>query len=140
MLINCTGFDDPATALRNHHRQIAQRLARANEIDTSEWKSRLSFEWRNAVAWIERRDATGQPDSKTDSDQLSGEKFPENPEVSRLAAFIRKKDAAGETKKSLALQFTDGNEKKAESLLRQLSPSRFGHLLNGTRFEPVAKT
>jgi hypothetical protein len=66
MLINCTEFVDPATALQNYHRQISQRLARANNIDVSEWKCRLSFEWRNAVAWIERRDATGQPDSKTD--------------------------------------------------------------------------
>jgi hypothetical protein len=63
MLGNATGFMDPEDKLRNNYARVVEKLAPAPEINCSWWQSRLSFEHRNAVAWIERRDATGNTDS-----------------------------------------------------------------------------
>lgn len=134
MLINCTEFVDPATALQNHHRAIAQRLARANDVDVSDWKCRLSFEWRNAVAWIERRSATGQPDNGTDNEE-NNLRFTDPPEdVRRAALFLRRQSKEPGSKLDLLTQHA-GNVEEAKRLANELKPSRYGtYLLAGTRF------
>lgn len=81
-----------------------------------------------------------QPESDRTNGQQNGQgreysgKIPADTEVLKLAKFISDNDAVGETKKSLALQYTNGDELKASRLLKQLQPSRYGYLLNNTRF------
>src|SRR5262249_39216237 len=50
------------------------------------------------------------------------------PDVLRLAKKIDKEKRNGSSQKQIALDFTDGDEQKADSLLRQLR--RYPHLLN----------
>jgi hypothetical protein len=70
-------------------------------------------------------------DNKTDNPKKSRKNpSPENTEVLKLAKYIKRqwKQRPSEKKTSLALEFTNGDNDKAESLLRQLR--RFPHLLN----------
>ncbi|HUE70595.1 MAG TPA: hypothetical protein VMP01_06870 [Pirellulaceae bacterium] len=46
--------------------------------------------------------------------------IPQNLDVVRLAQEITKRRASGESQRSIAIQFTEGDEKQAASLLRQL--------------------
>jgi len=69
-------------------------------------------------------------DNKTDSEKKFSKPLPENPDVVRLAKRIKKELGPGTRKIDIALDFTGGDAKKAKSLLRQLQPSRFGHLLD----------
>ncbi|GEM_PF-6606757 len=55
----------------------------------------------------------GQADTKTD-------KLPENGDVIRLARMIGRELPKGRTKIDIALDFTEGNERRANSLLRSL--------------------
>jgi hypothetical protein len=66
---------------------------------------------------------------KADRQKKSSVRPPQNPLVVRLADEIRKRSPKGEHKKKIAREIADGNEKAAESLLRQLRPSRHGHIL-----------
>jgi hypothetical protein len=72
---------------------------------------------------------TSTADSKTDRKKNSGRPNPANREVRALARLIKQKHKPGTTKLDIALEFADGDERRAKSLLRQLQPSRFGHLL-----------
>ncbi len=54
-------------------------------------------------------------------------RLPQNPDVLKLARLIRQRAQEGSTQKEAALEFTGGDERKAESLLRQLR--RYPHLL-----------
>lgn len=70
-------------------------------------------------------------DNKTDNGKKTRKNpVPENPEVSRLAKYIKQqwKRRPNDSKESLALEFTDGDAKKTDNLLRQLR--RFPHLLD----------
>jgi hypothetical protein len=69
------------------------------------------------------------PDSKTD--KSSGIDVPLNPQITKLAKAINQKwkTPGYPTKLSVAIEFADGDEPEAKRLLRQLQPSRFGHLL-----------
>lgn len=72
-----------------------------------------------------------QPDNKTDNSKKSAKNpVPSNPDVLKLAKYMKRqwKQRPSESKISLALEFTDGNRRKAESLLRQLQ--RFKNLLD----------
>jgi hypothetical protein len=53
---------------------------------------------------------------------------PENAEILQLAAKIKRERGSGNSKNQIALDFTDGDHKKAASLLRELR--RYPHLLN----------
>ncbi|MFC1597190.1 hypothetical protein ACFL5Q_04525 [Planctomycetota bacterium] len=66
-------------------------------------------------------------DSETDSAKLNALRVPDNPEILRLAKKIRQERQTGATMKEIAIDFTDGDETKAESLLRQLR--RYRNLL-----------
>ncbi|TWT86638.1 hypothetical protein Mal64_34670 [Pseudobythopirellula maris] len=77
---------------------------------------------------------SGQADRKTDSSKKNCEKLPRNDDVIRLAKALRNSTDDRETMKSIALQFTGGLERPANSLLRQLRRPEHRHLLNGTRF------
>jgi hypothetical protein len=70
---------------------------------------------------------TPPADSPADNGKI---KLPENPEVYKLALKIKRELPKGGTKEDIALDFTNGDEKKAASLLRQLRPDRYGHLLD----------
>lgn len=59
-------------------------------------------------------------DSKTDSRKNSWEKIPENPRVVQLARLIAKDPDASRNQIDIALEFTHGDRKEAENLLRQV--------------------
>lgn len=59
-------------------------------------------------------------DSKTDSGESAAVRVPDNPDVLRLAKKIRSERKSGATMKDIAMDFTDGDEAKAKSLLRQV--------------------
>ncbi len=52
-----------------------------------------------------------------------------NDDVSRLAKKLRDNPDEKRTKRDIAREYTNGNEKRALNLLRQVG--RFPHLLNG---------
>jgi hypothetical protein len=68
--------------------------------------------------------ASGQADSQSDN-RL---RIPENPDVLALARRINRERPSGKSKTSIAREFTEGNETKAQTLLRELR--RFPHLLD----------
>ena len=65
-------------------------------------------------------------DSKTDRTKKS---LPKSYEVIRLANKLKTELPKGRKKKDIAMDFTDGDERKANTLLRQLRGDRHGHLL-----------
>jgi len=74
--------------------------------------------------FIAERTADSKADSKK---QSSGNLIPENPEVAKLALLIKRRWQDAErrnlrkpTKAEIAREFTEGDEAKADSLLRQL--------------------
>jgi hypothetical protein len=71
------------------------------------------------------------PDNKTDKRKNSCS-IPESQDVVGLARLIKSKlgRPGFPTKLSVALEFTNGNLGRANSLLRQLQPSRHGNLLD----------
>jgi hypothetical protein len=85
-----------------------------------------------AMAYGRRQQPTiPQPDNKTDNSKKSRKNpVPENPDVSKLAKYMKRqwKSRPNDSKKSLALEFTDGDDSKTNSLLRELR--RFPHLLD----------
>ncbi|RIK74925.1 MAG: hypothetical protein DCC68_22145 [Planctomycetota bacterium] len=66
-------------------------------------------------------------DSKTDNRKKIRQFVPENSDVLKLAKRIKRELPKGGTRNDIARDFTDGDEKKAQSLLRQIR--RFPHLL-----------
>lgn len=66
-------------------------------------------------------------DTKQKKSPICDLHLPENPEVLRLAAEIQKKSGAGISQRQVAIEFTEGDRRKADSLLRQLR--RFPNLL-----------
>lgn len=70
-----------------------------------------------------------QADGKTDGKKNSWPKSPENPDVAKLAKLIRNNPDPQRTKLDIAREFTGGDEKRSQSLLRKLRD--FPHLLNG---------
>ncbi len=66
-------------------------------------------------------------DKETDNSISANRRLPENPDVLRLFHKIKKDSKHGATMKEIALEFTEGDDSKAESLLRQLR--RFRQLL-----------
>lgn len=83
------------------------------------------------VRWMEqkRTEPLEQADKKTDSSKKIRSLLPANPDVVELARRIKKNKQSGHSKRSIANDFTDGDEAKAQSLLRQLRSDRYGHLL-----------
>ena len=82
-----------------------------------------------ADATIEARQANerrGQPDSKSDNKKTL---LPKNSDVLALADRINHLRNNGRKKFDIAVEYCEGDEKMAKGLLRQLQPSRFGHLL-----------
>jgi hypothetical protein len=101
-----------------------------------------------ADAWLAMNEALGKlfdhlpmpertTDTKADTKRgvLAG--VPANGQVLGLARRLRDSTDKRETKTDIARQFTDGDESKAQNLLRQLR--RYEHLLNGTRFDTTKK-
>ena len=70
--------------------------------------------------------ASDKTDNKTDKRKNL---VPPNTDVIKLAKKIKRDLPKGGTKRDIALEFADGDERRAESLLRELRPSRYGHLL-----------
>jgi hypothetical protein len=70
--------------------------------------------------------AADRPDSRADKGKKSLP-IPKNLNVLKLAQKLKAELNVGESKRSLAIQFTDGNETQADSLLRQLR--RYPHLI-----------
>jgi hypothetical protein len=62
---------------------------------------------------------SGQADREADKPPIKRHMIPDNPEVMQLARLIRQ-DRRERTKTDVALEFTDGDEARAQSLLRQL--------------------
>jgi hypothetical protein len=56
--------------------------------------------------------------------------LPRDMDVVRLAKRIKDELSKGGTREDIALDFAEGDEKKAERLLRQLRPDRHGYLLD----------
>lgn len=71
------------------------------------------------VAWLQREAATasGQTDTKTDTKRNP---LPKNRDVLKLAQKINRELCNGGTQRDIALGFTGGDEKKAQTLLRAL--------------------
>ena len=69
----------------------------------------------------------GQADNQADNKTKKSQPIPENPDVLRLAKKIKKDRPKGISQLDSAREFCEGNERKAESLLRQVR--RFPHLL-----------
>ena len=65
-------------------------------------------------------------DSKADK---SEKKLPQNTDVLRLLKVLRKRGGNGVANIEIAREITEGNDRKAKSLLRQVR--RYAHLLNG---------
>lgn len=72
-------------------------------------------------------ETSGQADSKTDKRKNL---LPRNPDVAKLALKIKRDLPKGGSKEDIALEYADNDAKKAASLLRQLRPDRYGHLLD----------
>jgi hypothetical protein len=66
------------------------------------------------------RDESGQADKETDKSKKKLHTIPENPEVVKLAKAIKRGRQERRAKIDVARGFTEGNELKAQSLLRQL--------------------
>jgi hypothetical protein len=64
--------------------------------------------------------ARGQADTKADNEKTSQIFVPENPDVVKLDKLIKSKSKAGRPKTETAREFTNYNENKAKSLLRQI--------------------
>jgi hypothetical protein len=75
-----------------------------------------------------RPSGRGQADNKPDNRGKKSHCVPENPQVLRLAKKIKKERQAGVSQIDSARDFCEGDETKAESLLRQLR--RYPHLLD----------
>lgn len=95
-----------------------------------------------AVAFMEGRlderlagQATGQPDNKTDNSKKTGSFSVAPGDVQAAITFLRKNAKRTGSKKALLLEHTEGNEAEAARLAKETQPSRYGRLLNGTRFE-----
>lgn len=66
-------------------------------------------------------------DTKQKNANICPPRWPENSEVLKLALEIKKKSGAGKSQNQVAVEFTNGDLKKAATLQRQLR--RFPHLL-----------
>ncbi len=65
-------------------------------------------------------DSADTPDTKTDNKRRKRNIVPNDPAVLRLAKKINKELSNGGTKIDIARDFTDGNEKEAQRLMKQL--------------------
>jgi hypothetical protein len=74
------------------------------------------------------RDPKRTADTKTDKKKKSSSRIPANDDISRLARKVLKELPVIGSKKEIALDYTDGDKKKAETLLRGLR--RYPHLLD----------
>jgi hypothetical protein len=78
---------------------------------------------RRVIAALDERELSGA-DRKTDRTRPSAVRSPRNLKVIRLAHKIEDAARDGSSQREVALEFTNGNVKHAESLLRQIR--RFG--------------
>jgi len=76
--------------------------------------------WQTAAADTDQLEYAARADSKTDSLRKTGSVLPENSEVLKLAKKIKRDLPKGGTKVEIARDFANGDEKKAQNLLRQL--------------------
>ena len=60
------------------------------------------------------------PDEKADDSEKNWAKLPRNPKVIRLGKWLRNHKSSGRSDIELALDFTEGNRREAQSLLRKL--------------------
>lgn len=81
--------------------------------------------------WVEQKRIApfNVTDNKADNRKKIRSLLPANPDVVELARRIKKNRYSGSSKRSIALEFADGDASKAQSLLRQLRSDRYGHLL-----------
>lgn len=84
------------------------------------------LEWE--ILRVQNR-AVNAADSKTDNRKKIKAVVPRNPDVVKLARHIRQQLPQGGSMNCIALAFTSGDEKRANSLLRQLRGDRYKHLL-----------
>jgi hypothetical protein len=70
----------------------------------------------------------GQADSGADNSQKKPLRLPESDDVWKLINRLRRELPKGRKLGEIALEFTEGNQRKADSLLRQVR--RFRHLLD----------
>ncbi len=106
-------------------RQLWKRLTRP------EWAKLTAIgadDRDESIEAIDKAAATLTTDNKADNTRKKLREIPENPEVIRLAKEIKKKRNARRSKVDVARGFTEGNEKEAKNLLRQLR--RFPSLLS----------
>jgi hypothetical protein len=75
----------------------------------------------------ESAESEGTPDSKPDNGKFSWPQSPNNPNVSKLANMVRKNVDKQRKKIDMAREIEDGDETKAQSLVRQLR--NFPHLM-----------
>lgn len=114
--------------------EIVKEIQRATQRVPPERLGRNDFDLNAEIIRLYDRVELKSPDTIADKQKKIGVLLPEDDDVTRLAMLMRKCDDPGATKRSIALEFTSGNEKDATRLLRQLQPSRYGQLLDGTRF------
>jgi len=65
------------------------------------------------------RDSIRTPDSEPDTEEEKATRLPDTPDVRDLCRLLQQRLPRGETQIAVAREFTQGDEKKAESLLRQ---------------------
>jgi hypothetical protein len=78
---------------------------------------------------------SGRTDRKADEKSKKNVRAPRNPDAIQLAVKINKAEGSGRKKTAIAREFTDGDEKKAQSLLRRLRA--FPHFLEGAERNPA---
>ena len=90
-----------------------RQLPTIDEIETIVGKAKSTLDRISAATQV-------LADGKTDGKKNNKNLVPENPEVAKLAKRIKKELPKGGNKTDIARDFADGNEKKAQSLLRKL--------------------
>jgi len=134
---------------QNLQNENVQQLIRDNwELTKNVILDRLNEDWQEAFEAVPSQIARERaqyeskfqsqsgsgPVSTMEAGQQSGQKknswlkLPENPDVLKLACTINNCPDSHRSKRDVAREFTEGDEKRAASLLRQLR--RHPHLLN----------
>jgi hypothetical protein len=101
-------------------KQLVQWTNAVSDKFIEEIQTRIEIENIGAHRWVSER----TPDSKKDNKKKS---LPDNPKLFKLAKKIKTDLPKGGTKIDIIRDFTDGDEKEAKSLDRQLR--RYPHLL-----------
>lgn len=106
---------DGAAVLARRGAIVEAKLLPVSDAELIDLENQIEAELYRA----ENLTRADKPDSKPDNEKESV-RIPGNPDVLRLAKFIRDNRHTGDSESRLAKQFTDGDAKKANNLLRQL--------------------